>query len=130
MTGQPVPDLRSTRGVWLFPITYAVHLAEEHWIGEGFCAWAERELGMTLTVQEFVAWNAFGLMLVCVGAALVARDARFRWVEIALSIGILGNVVAHAVASLVTDTYSPGLISGVLVWLPLGVVRLAAASRS
>jgi len=115
--------------VWLFPITYAVHLAEEHHGGQGFSAWAERELGTILTVREFVVWNAFGLMLVCVGAALVTHHARFRWVEIALSIGILGNVAAHIAATLLTQTYSPGLISGLVIWLPLGAVRLAAAYR-
>ena len=57
-----------------------------------------------------------GLLLMCVAAWLVSRHAHFRFIEIALATVVLGNVAAHVLGSLVTWTYSPGLVTGVVVW--------------
>jgi hypothetical protein len=113
--------------VWLFPATYVIHLAEEYFAGDGFPAWAERTIGVNLDVATFFAWNAFALALVCVGAILVDRHRRLRWIEIGLAIAILGNAAAHAIASIATGSYSPGLITGVLIWAPLGALRFRVA---
>lgn len=63
-------------------------------------------------------------------AWLVSRDATFRFIEIALAVAVLGNVAAHVVGSLNTWTYSPGLITAVAVWSPLGLTRLRSARRA
>jgi hypothetical protein len=127
MSGDSSRNTDRVRAVWLFPATYVIHLMEEYAAGDGFCGWAERALGITISVREFLVWNAVALTLVCVGAVLVTSQARFRWIEIALSIAVLGNVAAHLIASVLTRTYSPGLISGVLMWVPVGILRLSAA---
>ena len=121
------PRLRQMSGVWLFPSTYALHLGEEYFAAGGFPLWAERALGVQLSGAEFVGWNAFAFGLMCAGAWLVSRDPKFRFVDIALAIAVLGNVVAHVLGSLATWTYSPGLITAVVVWIPLGAVRLRNA---
>jgi hypothetical protein len=113
--------------VWLFPPTYALHLCEEYFVAGGFPLWAERTLALDFSDAEFVAWNAFALALMCVGAWLVSQDPKFRFIEIALAIAVLGNVVAHMLGSLITWTYSPGLLTGVFVWIPFTVVRLQKA---
>jgi hypothetical protein len=114
----------------MFPPTYALHLAEEYFAAGGFPLWVERALGFLFTTAEFVAWNAFALVLMCVAAWLVSRDAKFRFIEIALAVAVLGNVAAHVVGSLITWTYSPGLITAVAVWSPLGLTRLRSARRA
>ena len=116
--------------VWLFPPTYALHLSEEYFIGGGFPLWAERVSGIRFTNADFVVWNAFALLLMFVAAWLVSRDPKFRFVEIALAIAVLGNVAAHALGSLVTWTYSPGLMTSVVVWAPFGAIRLQSARRA
>jgi Protein of unknown function with HXXEE motif len=116
--------------VWLFPTTYGVHLLEEYFVGGGFPVWAQRVLGIQFSNREFVVWNAFAFALICLGALLVSRHARFRFIEIGMAIAVLGNVVAHVVGSLATWTYSPGLITGVFAWIPLASVRLQAAFRA
>ena len=113
--------------VWLFPATYALHLWEEYFIAGGFALWAERALALRFSDAEFVRWNTFALALMCAGAWLVARDPKLRFIEMALAIAVLGNVAAHVLGSLVTWTYSPGLITGLVLWLPLGLVRLRGA---
>ena len=70
------------------------------------------------------------LGLTCLGAWLVSRHSKFRFIEISLAIAVLGNVAMHVVASVLTWTYSPGLVSGVLMWVPLGTVRLRSARRT
>ena len=70
------------------------------------------------------------LGLTCLGAWLVSRHSKFRFIEISLAIAVLGNVAMHVVASVLTWTYSPGLVSGVLIWVPLGTVRLRSARRT
>jgi Protein of unknown function with HXXEE motif len=116
--------------VWMFPLTYALHVAEEYLAADGFPLWVQRALELAFTTAEFVAWNAFALVLMCVAAWLVSRDAKFRFIEIALAVAVLGNVAAHVLASLVTWTYSPGLITGLVVWSPLGWMRLGSARRA
>ena len=113
----------------LFPASYAIHLFEEYFAGSGFPAWAERALGIRFSEAELVTWNAAGLTLMCVGAVLAASHQRYRAIEIAMSIAVLGNAAAHSLASLVTWTYSPGLLTGLFVWLPFGLLRLRAAYR-
>jgi hypothetical protein len=114
-------------GVWLFPLTYGIHLLEEYWVGEGFPAWAQRLWGTSLSTGEFLVWNLFGLTLMCVGALLVTRFTPLRWIEIALSVAVFGNAAGHVLASLMTVTYSPGVITGLLLWMPLVWVRLRDA---
>jgi hypothetical protein len=121
---------RGVTDVWSFPATYLLHLAEEYFVAGGFPRWAERTLAVRFSEAEFVAWNAFALALMCVAAWLVSRDSKFRFIEIALGIAVLGNVVAHVLASLVTWTYSPGLITGILVWTPLGIARVRRALQA
>ena len=116
--------------VWLFPPTYALHLVEEYFFSGGFPAWVADALGIGFTNAEFVAWNMLALLLMCVGAWLVSRHAKFRFIEIALAVAVLGNVAAHVIGSLLTWSYSPGLVSGVVVWSPLAWIRLRSARRA
>lgn len=116
--------------MWLFPITYAVHLLEEYFCGGGFPGWAQRALGVQLSNGEFVAWNAFAFASILAGALLVSRHARFGFIEIAIAIAVLANATAHVIGSLVTWTYSPGLITGVSLWTPLGWIRLETVGRA
>jgi hypothetical protein len=41
--------------VWLFPVTYVLHLWEEYFIAGGFTVWAERALALQFSAPEFVA---------------------------------------------------------------------------
>lgn len=114
---------------WLFPITYFIHLIEEFAAPEWFGAWSERVLGMPVTVQTFLVWNGLGLVTMCVCAAVTLAGPGLRWLEIAMALAVLGNAFAHVVLSAMTFTFSPGLITSLLLWIPLGLVRLPIAFR-
>ncbi len=115
--GEPI----LSRWIWLFPVTYAVHIAEEY--GAGFASWAAAH-GALLTDREVLAWNGVGCAAMIIGVLLADRSRRWRWIVTALAVIVAANGLYHAAASVVTASYSPGLVSGALLWLPLGLFAL------
>jgi len=109
---------------WLFPASYAIHILEEWWGGEGFTAWLASVAGVELAARQFLYWNALALLLTAVGVALTLRFRNLRWLLLAYGVAFLLNALSHLAASLYTVTYSPGLFSGLLLWLPLGALAL------
>ena len=114
------------RRLWplLFPATYLVHIAEEYWGGEGFYRWIARIGGSGLTAERFLALNALAwavMFVVCAAAVLLPN---LRWPGVAFGTVVLLNGAAHVVASFATVTYSPGVVSGALLWIPLGAITL------
>ena len=109
---------------WLFPATYALHILEEWRGGEGFTVWMERVAGVELPTGKFLVWNAAGLVLMSLGVWLTMRFRHLRWFLLAYGAAFLLNALSHLAASLYTNSYSPGLISSLLLWLPLGTLTL------
>jgi hypothetical protein len=111
--------------VWLLPAAYACHLGEE-WFG-GFPEWMARVIGSALPRPAFIAINAiaFGLMVLASRAA-TRREAN-GWMGIAIATILLINGVAHLLGSLATAAYSPGLFTGIVLYLPLGSLVLLRA---
>jgi hypothetical protein len=114
---------------WLFPATYAVHILEEWRGGEGFPAWFSRVMGVELSVERFLALNAFALAGMTLGVALAVLFRRMRWLVVGFGAVVVLNGLAHVAASVVTRSYSPGVVSGALLWLPLGAWTLAAGRK-
>jgi len=112
----------------LFPLTYLVHIAEE-FVG-GFPAWAAVHLGFRLDRAAFLAINEFAWIGMLIASLAATAAAPARWLVIPLATITTVNGSAHLVASAVTRTYSPGAISGTVLWIPLGVVTLVRAFRA
>ncbi len=109
---------------WLFPATYLVHAMEEYWGGEGFYRWMAKIFGWGMTPREFVNINTTAWLLM-VGSILVfRRTPSIRWLTISYGTVALVNGFAHLLGSIWTMTYSPGVVSGTLLWIPLGLVTL------
>lgn len=113
---------------WLFPATYAIHILEELRGGEGFTAWLARVAGVELSTGQFLTWNALALSLMALGVWLASRYRPLRWLPLAYAVAFLLNALSHLAASLYTISYSPGLVSGVVLWLPLGAHALRRLS--
>ena len=109
---------------WLFPATYALHVLEEWRGGEGFPAWFARVAGVELAAGEFLLWNAVALLLMSASIVLTLRFKSFGWLLLAYGTAFLLNALSHLSASLYTSSYSPGLVSSLLLWLPLGALAL------
>jgi hypothetical protein len=110
---------------WSFPCAYAAHLVEE-WMG-GLPEWLAVITGQPLPRGAFVIINAVAFA-VCVGATAAAtRRERHGWMGVAIASLFFLNGALHLLGSLVTGTYSPGLFTGVVLYLPLGQLALLRA---
>jgi hypothetical protein len=63
-------------------------------------------------------------------AIVVASSPDWGWLIPALGVLIAVNGLGHLAGSLATRSYSPGLIFGLILWLPLGAFALAASHRT
>lgn len=110
---------------WLFPFSYLIHIAEEYW--GGFPAWIARFWGVESSLSNFLSWNGGAWVMMTVGVIVVLKTKSYRWLLVSFATTVLINGVVHAVASVVTLSYSPGLVSGLLLFVPLGAITLRRA---
>lgn len=115
--------------VWLFPATYFVHIAEECFADGGFPAWASHLTRLQFTTTRFLAINAVALTAMTLASALVFARPAFRWLVATLGAIVALNGALHAVTSLITQSYSPGTISGLVLWIPLGGLALRSSRQ-
>lgn len=114
----------------LLPLAYCAHLAEEWWGGPGFFAWAHAVLGAVVSPDRFILINAVAFSLFAVGTVQAIRDRRYAWFVVALSALMFLNGALHLLATVGFATYSPGTVTGTLLYLPLGGLLLRHMSRT
>jgi len=114
---------------WFFPITLPIHIAEEFWGGEGFLAWNARATGAVFSVTKFFTLVTVGFSLVLMGILLARRYPKMRWIISALATIFLINGFSHLIATIIQQQYSPGLVSGLLLWIPFSIWILFAEHR-
>ena len=112
--------------VWLFPAAYAVHILEE-WFG-GFPEWLAIVGGAALPRTAFVIINLAGMGLMVAAARASTRREEHGWMAVAIATIVLVNAAVHILGSIVTGTYSPGLFSSIILYLPLGHLAMLRAS--
>ena len=112
---------------WLFPAVYSIHIYEEYW--GGFPEWISRFWGVESSGNSFLIWNVTALLLMIAGVLMVIKSKSYRWLLVSFSTVILINGLLHAIASVVTKSYSPGVVSGLLLFIPLGGITLLRGWR-
>jgi hypothetical protein len=110
--------------LWLFPPAYLAHLAEELWAGPGFPEWFAAIAGASLPLRAFAAINAVAFALLIAGIRVAVKRECAGWIAIAVATIVFLNALLHVAGSVLTGTYSPGLITGVILYLPLGQLLL------
>jgi len=111
--------------VWLLVAAYVAHVVEE-FVG-GFPPWLAMLFGRPLSYEAFLIINAIGLGVMIVAAQVSAKRESLGWLAIGIATVVFTNGVLHLLGSLATATYSPGLITGVVLYLPLGHLALLRA---
>ena len=110
---------------WLFVPAYAAHILEE-WFG-GFPEWLALVAGQPLPRDAFVVINTAGLIsVIALTRAATRRESR-GWMAIGIASLLFANGLLHILGSMVTGTYSPGLFTSVIFYLPLGQLALLRA---
>ncbi len=115
---------------WLIPVTYLIHIAEEYWGGEGYSAYIYRLRGVELSPTRFLVAQAIGFGLVVVGIVLARRFNFPGMMLVILTMTVLGNALTHTCHAIVAQSYNPGLLSSVLIWLPIGIFALVRFYRT
>lgn len=109
---------------WLFPLTYIIHIGEEFYGGEGYLAYLKRLRGVDMSSTKFLVGQGIGLALIILGIVIARRLNFPRQLLIILGAVVMINGLTHLFTSSYYLEYGPGLISGVLIWIPLGLVTL------
>lgn len=109
---------------WLFPLTFLIHIAEELYGGEGYPAYLRRLRGVELTPTKFLVGQAIGLALIILGIFIARRLDFPRQLLVILGTVVAVNGLSHLITSVYYGGYGPGLISGVAIWIPLGLATL------
>jgi uncharacterized protein with HXXEE motif len=104
---------------WLFPATSVFHFADELFAAGGFYTWVARIGGARISMVRFASATLLALASITV-ASWAVRKGRYDWLLFTLAATIVTNAVTHIAGSLATHSYSPGTLSGLILWLPLG----------
>lgn len=109
---------------YLIPIAITLHLIEEYVLGD-FLAWFRRAfpaLAPGMTARWALAINAAfliaGVLAALPGCPTIAR--------LSVCVVLAVNGLLHAVFSITTRSYSPGLVTGLALYIPLGVWMFSA----
>ncbi len=121
---EPTSNIPVVPWLSLFVITYVIHIAEEYWGGEGYSAHLLETKGVYMSPSRFLIVQAIGVALMAAGV-LIAKRLRFpNALAVIYGATVLGNAVTHIVSSLRAFEYEPGLISSIVVWIPLGLFTI------
>jgi Protein of unknown function with HXXEE motif len=112
--------------LWLFVPAYVVHMAEEWFAGSP--AWIGLIIGDPLLAMAYVLINGIALVLLVVGIRAATGAERYGWIAVAIATIALVNTAAHAAGAVLARSYSPGLISGVVLYVPLGALAMIRAA--
>jgi hypothetical protein len=111
--------------VWLFVAAYGAHLLEEFF--GGFPEWVGLVIGRPLPVGAFLVINGVAIVLMIAAVRAAARREAHGWMAIAIATIAVINGAGHLIGAAATGTYAPGMVTGVVLYLPLGQLLLVRA---
>jgi uncharacterized protein with HXXEE motif len=118
------------QSVWLLPPAFALHVLEE---APQFTAWVNRYGSRSYRFADFLRINALGLVMTTVLSVLTAfwpsQLIVFALFTLVVAQGLLFNPLFHAGATAAFGVYSPGLLTSLLVNLPLFFIVTARMYR-
>jgi hypothetical protein len=106
---------------WAYPATYLAHIVDEATYAQGFPAWFSGTTGADLSLTEFAWINGIGFAAVsAVAWRTSGAGGDVSVPRAALATIVLTNGLLHLAASLLTGAAVPGVLTGTLLWIPLG----------
>ena len=111
--------------LWLFVAAFAIHVAEE-WLG-GFPAWVASVVSRPMPAAAFLIINGIAMLLMIAGVRAAIRTERRGWIAVTIATIALVNTVSHLAGAVVTRSYAPGLMSALVLYVPLGSLTMIRA---
>ena len=115
---------------WLYPVTLLLHLAEEYWAGVALSDSPQKMRGVNLTPTRFLALTGLGTMLVVAGIVIAQRFRFPQMMLVILGIFVLINGLSHTITSMLKAQYNPGVVTGLLLWVPLGALTISGLKNT
>ena len=107
---------------WLIPLFYLLHLSDEYFAGAGFPLWFSGVFNVDLSGIDFIIINSIGFVATVSIVILYNFNKLNSFVIAALGTLFFINGIIHLFASLFTMSYSPGTLTGILIYLPVGLL--------
>lgn len=120
----PFHNLATNKWQWLFPFIYLIHISEEFWGGEGYIHRLLRTKGVVMTPGYFLALTGVACILIIAAVWLATTIKRLQWTLVVVAAALAANGVSHTITGVRTGEYHPGLITGLLLWLPFGIAAI------
>lgn len=119
------------RVIWLLPLAFASHIAEEY-LGN-FPGWVKNVVGGSFNNEAFAANNAAFFAIMVALTAWTSRTGSRR-ASTLLILWASGNVfwdaLFHVGMTAATDRYSPGLVTAAILYLPISPIVAFACVAS
>jgi hypothetical protein len=106
---------------WVFLAASLVHIGEEYFFPGGFVQIMQKlnpRWAPAITVPFTVTVNLLFILLVLVGAIVGETSLVF---SLSIAALLFLNGIAHLVGTIFTRHYVPGLISGLILYIPLSI---------
>jgi Protein of unknown function with HXXEE motif len=116
-----------TRVALLLPLALVLHVAEE-WFG-GLSEWTGIVFGNAIPPGRFLLINGIGIVIFGSGTVLAFRSSRWAWFCTAFAALVGLNGVLHALATMGFGRYSPGLVTGLVLYIPLSIIVLRSEAQ-
>jgi hypothetical protein len=103
---------------WLLPVLYAGHIAEEFYAGAGFHTWVGSLV--PFSPASFLGVNVIIISLIAGAVGLGLSGGRLSLLLVAVAVQFMVHgLLIHPISSLWAGAASPGLLSGLLVLVPV-----------
>lgn len=114
---------RSSQWLWLFPLAYLLHVIEEI---KGVGALH----GINVSLTAFLILSTAAWLLMTCGILLAQRFGFPQFMEVLLGTTVLLNGLSHIFSSVINRGYDAGVITGSVIFIPLGLPTLISLRNS
>ena len=113
----------TARRLWLFVLVYPLHILEEvRGVGVSH--------GINLSLKQFLILSVAGCLMMVGGILLSIRFQFPQLLEVFFGTIVVLNALSHIINCVVIRGYDAGVITGTLIFIPLGVTSLIRLRNS
>jgi hypothetical protein len=99
-------------------VAFAIHQLEEYF--GGFLEWYPMIMNAKLSSEDFILINTIALLITVFFAMMYSLGIRNNFIFVVIGSLFFVNGIVHLMATIFSWSYSPGVISGLVIFLPLG----------
>jgi len=108
--------------IWILPLAYSMHIIEEYFAGKGFPKWFSDVFNATISNGDFIIINAIAFSIVIIFSVTYQFYRQNNVFFLALVTLFFVNGIIHILSSIFSMTYSPGTITGLIIYIPMGII--------